>query len=147
MKASARDSELTAALIEAYNGDEDTKKIARDLGYACARSLCNVWRNMGLSASKRAARTQSEIEAAIFARADAGDSVRAIAEEYGISPRTAQNVILRAYRAEHGPQRISQKMKRAAKPVRQVIATPKPAKVKIKFGFTPAAIKRYEDRA
>ena len=86
MKASARDSELTAALIEAYNGDEDTKKIARDLGYACARSLCNVWRNMGLSASKRAARTQSEIEAAIFARADAGDSVRAIAQRNAPPP-------------------------------------------------------------
>ena len=93
MKASARDSELTAALIEAYNGDEDTKKIARDLGYACARSLCNVWRNMGLSASKRAARTQSEIEAAIFARADAGDSVRAIAKVTGLDFRAVKKII------------------------------------------------------
>lgn len=135
------------ALLESlYRAGVPVDEIAPQVGLATGANVSAWASKMGLPLRNIAGKT-ADRDAEIYAEFKRGASRNEIAERFAISPRTVQSVVLKASRAESGPQRVSQKMTRDAKPVRQVIATPKPAKVKIKFGFTPAAIKRYEARA
>ena len=115
--------------------------IAPKVGLATGANVSAWASKMGLPLRNIAGKT-AERDAEIYAASKAGTSTNDIAEKYGISPRTAQGVIMRGKRDEFGPQRVHKKTK--AKPVRQVIAAPKPAKVKVKFSFSPAAVARYQ---
>ena len=136
----------TELLETLYRAGVPVDEIAPQVGLASGPNVSAWASKMGLPLRNIAGKT-AERDAEIYADFKRGSSRNEIAERFDLSPRTVQNAVLKASRAESGPQRISQKMTRAAAPVRQVIAAPKPAKVKIKFGFTPDAIKRYEARA
>ena len=127
-----------------YRAGVPVDEIAPQVGLASGPNVSAWASKMGLPLRNVAGKT-AERDAEIYAASKAGTSTNDIAEEYGISPRTAQNVILRAYRAEHGIPK-PQRKPMPTPPQQRVIAAPKPAKVKIRFGFTPAAIKRWEAR-
>lgn len=89
-------------------------------------------------------------DAAIYAASKAGVHRNELAELHGISPRTVEKIIQQQRRAENGPSRVSRKGNRAAKvapPPKPVTPEPKQNPQRVRFGFTPAAIKRWESRA
>ena len=135
----------TELLEKLYRAGVPVDEIAPQVGLASGPNVSAWASKMGLPLRNIAGKT-AERDAEIYAASKAGTSTNDIAEEYGISPRTAQNVILRAYRAEHGIPK-PQRKPMPTQPQQRVIAAPKPAKVKVKFGFTPSAIKRWEARA
>ena len=124
-----------------YRAGVSVDDIAPQVGLATGANVSAWASKMGLPLRNVAGQT-AERDAAIYAESKEGVATNDLAEKYGISPRTAQVVILRGKRAEFGPQRVHKKPK--GKPVVQVIA-PQPV-AKVKFSFAPAAIKRYEAR-
>ena len=85
-------------------------------------------------------------DAAIYAAAKAGAHRNELAELHGISPSTVRNIIQGLAREENGRQRSARK-RPAAPPPKPVTPEPKQNPQRVRFGFTPAAIKRWEARA
>jgi hypothetical protein len=128
-----------------YRAGITVDEIAPQVGLRMGASVSTWAVKLGLPLRNVAGKT-AERDAAIYAASKRGASKAALAEEYELSPRTVQNVILRAYREEHGQQRAARRPAPPIKPLVVVDVRIKP-KAKIKFGFSPAAIKKYEARA
>lgn len=128
-----------------YSAGVPVDEIAPQVGLAYGGSVSSWAVRLGLPLRNIAGRTV-ERDAAIYEDSKRGVAINDLAEQHQISPRTVQNVILRAHRKEHGKQREARKPAHPIKPL-AVVAVRTAKKAKIKFGFTPEAIKKYEARA
>lgn len=116
-------------------------EISRAFGYENPRSAGVLLRRWGVYLRDNVEARQEELRSEIIKLHDAGHSCNEIYRKGVADRRTVQNVVR---------QHLGSKPKRrlTAKPPAHALPAPTPApKVKMRFGFTESAIKKYEARA
>lgn len=135
----------TELLRTLYLSGVPVDEIAPQVGLATGANVSAWAVKLALPLRNVAGKTAGR-DVEIYAASKRGVSKATLAKEYQLSPRTIQNVVFRLHCKEHGRQ-LAVRKSSSIKADHVQTFTPLPAKIKVRFGFTPEAVKRYEARA